>query len=862
MLMSLRDIFNSLTPSNLNEIPLVRTAKEIFIACIERNSQVAKRITNIFDVTEREEDTELINRAKRNLKIGLYQTYIYGLYKYLQALSTNSDMIADLKKFNYQNSALYKDIHDIINTEFIQTHHLFTQKVGTESAMRYMYSFSKYLETGELLDDLEVKEGYPFIINYEGSLGRRLYNEFTRPQTHPIGWLDHYETVFKLVFQDYFGIEILDDFTKIELNCNESWVVFIKDDQVQNVLDDFSNRINPITMQPYTEDEISRYVTVIPNKVVSTYRKYIDSFNCLITVFTFTDRTVLYHNETSPKITYYTTYEDYLSNFKEPLEVWDDCWDLDSEMQTNFRFLYEDQHYFLKDHFVTMIKEDNGGAVGLTCYNELSVDSMFRVQGHEMQHLQGVDESKNKCLDYDNVHQKYTDKFTATFQVTLECPSDVMFKDKFNHNKLWSFQEESGEYSINTCDFNGRVYSITINDAIFDLYGFEATGMNDFDRMVHIQDFILDYEKCKFLGVINPTSTGTETITVDSLYSEPKKNKEYYIKVTFTWNSMIYHKVQTVTGYYDISTSKYSFNFLYKVGMDDKEFEFKIELYRKNGKFITDEYVKGPYASRVDSLYAHVSLLKYTDVTVPKPQSEPISSMQEIPYFTEFHPDVPCRIGERPPYDQENYYLGLLLRTSSQPKPPYSPDGKVWIGVPYELSNYDNFKEDNTFIYLGFKDTCLDSSELFISDSPNFVQDELEFDQTWAQGYYLYTTVSPELGNDPGSYLFSRDRYYFYTNEKHLDGDYRVTVTFELNGGTGMHELKVKQGAMFSVVKDSFGFPRKDGYVFSYWSFGKGKDEIPGTYHFDDDVTVYANYVLADVTITMKADKSAQWVPN
>ena len=62
MLNSLKDIFSKLTPTNINDIPLIKIAQSIFIDAIERNSKVAKRITNIFDIQERNEDSELLNK--------------------------------------------------------------------------------------------------------------------------------------------------------------------------------------------------------------------------------------------------------------------------------------------------------------------------------------------------------------------------------------------------------------------------------------------------------------------------------------------------------------------------------------------------------------------------------------------------------------------------------------------------------------------------------------------------------------------------------------------------------------------------------------------------------------------------------
>ena len=119
MLQSLKDIFNKITPNNIQSIPLIKYAQQVFIDSIERNSKVAKRITNIFDVQERNEDSDLINNAKKNLKEGLYQTYICILYKYLKSIVSDESLRGDLKKFGYTDAAIYQDVSKIINTEFI-----------------------------------------------------------------------------------------------------------------------------------------------------------------------------------------------------------------------------------------------------------------------------------------------------------------------------------------------------------------------------------------------------------------------------------------------------------------------------------------------------------------------------------------------------------------------------------------------------------------------------------------------------------------------------------------------------------------------------------------------------------------------
>ena len=236
MLNSLKDIFSKLTPTNINDIPLIKIAQSIFIDAIERNSKVAKRITNIFDVQERNEDSELLNNAKRNLKEGLYQTYLAILFKYLKSIVSDERLRDDLKKFGYTDAGIYQDIYKVINTEFLQTNKIYTEKVGNNSATKYMYAFSKYLESGELTDDLDIAPESPFIVHAEGSLGRRLYREFTQPLAHQVGFVDNYETVFKLNLFDYFGVEIEEGFNRIEVTCKDSGYIFIKDTTTETTI--------------------------------------------------------------------------------------------------------------------------------------------------------------------------------------------------------------------------------------------------------------------------------------------------------------------------------------------------------------------------------------------------------------------------------------------------------------------------------------------------------------------------------------------------------------------------------------------------------------------------------------------------
>ena len=61
--MNLRSIFDYLTPENIKSIPVVRAAMNVFIDSLERNSEVASRISAIFDQTSLTTDSDIVKKA-------------------------------------------------------------------------------------------------------------------------------------------------------------------------------------------------------------------------------------------------------------------------------------------------------------------------------------------------------------------------------------------------------------------------------------------------------------------------------------------------------------------------------------------------------------------------------------------------------------------------------------------------------------------------------------------------------------------------------------------------------------------------------------------------------------------------------
>ena len=75
-------------------------------------------------------EMKILNYAKRNLKEWLYQTYLAILFKYLKSIVSDERLRDDLKKFGYTDAGIYQDIYKVINTEFLQTNKIYTEKVN------------------------------------------------------------------------------------------------------------------------------------------------------------------------------------------------------------------------------------------------------------------------------------------------------------------------------------------------------------------------------------------------------------------------------------------------------------------------------------------------------------------------------------------------------------------------------------------------------------------------------------------------------------------------------------------------------------------------------------------------------------
>ena len=218
--MNLNIIFESIVPDNIKNIPVVRKCTEIFIEQLKRNSTIAQRISNLYsvdrvsflqtdkygNVTEIS-DSEFLTETKNNLKNALFSVYLNVLYNLAQNIQSNSNIREATIARNYEDTLITKNIFDVLTSEYLGAFRYFQQNSGTKKAIKYIYQFAKYLETGYIYDDLEITEDGCFSVNYKGTLHKYYFSEFNQPMSHPCGWCYDYTTILNLVLEDYFGIE-------------------------------------------------------------------------------------------------------------------------------------------------------------------------------------------------------------------------------------------------------------------------------------------------------------------------------------------------------------------------------------------------------------------------------------------------------------------------------------------------------------------------------------------------------------------------------------------------------------------------------------------------------------------------------
>lgn len=755
---SLKSIFEAITPENIKNIPIVQIGMEIFIEELEKNSEIAKKIRSLYDNEIQVEDDAKIRNAKEKVKSGLYNYYVYNLYNCLKNLTQSKSIQASLKKFGYDVSKLYNKAEENINTEFISSFRNYTQKVGTENAMNYIYSFARYLETGELENDLEIqKTGNPFIIHYEGALNRQIFEGINRPLSHPIGWCYTYTTMFTVMLRDYFGIEITYIFTKLEIvSKDERKYIIFTEKSVEEIYKDFRNRINPDTLLPYTDEEISANIQIF-NKHVYDYQHW-DEGEYSNTLITFDDDTVIYVDGRTG-IIYYTDYEDYILGLKDPKSVFNEH-KLVTEMRSDVKFLYYDTiNEFGKDLDISRIR-DSDHQIGDSQYFADNQLNALNVTGDEYLYVPGYDESINKPIEYN------LDEFNhyARIQYDQDYSGLFMIKDDYNNFKIIDCSDKKGFVELNTYELKGHNYSVVFIDNNFQKFSYRSSGLNYIEKIQINTPEVFTYTITKKYGLkitgYTPFENTFITIKDSSLKTETKAVNVGFFSVTFDTSEML-------QGYGKVEAYHY-------IVRDDKIIKKKTDI----------SFVEISYLNNFDTTPATIGKIKYVDIANKHVYAVPTYGTDKMARINTTVDGQKIGLKISGWYNEDSWtqtYLSNLEQDTDQTLEDYYnniytvlSDQRVKGNI---IEGEDYYKDYRTiyecsFINKGYELKDIGTSDFIVADSTRYMTDEIDV-SPYGSNYYL--TTQNNIGSLDDYYIVTKDKHYLVSSEIYDDVQLFVT---------------------------------------------------------------------------------------
>jgi len=197
MSQDLKGIFNSITPDNIKNIPIIQDAMGVFIETLEEISSESIDIQNALNNT--------------NIKEELIKIYLDDLYNVLQQIQLNQKLIEYIERSNklygseYFKKEVIFNIANYINDEHFLTIKSYKEKKGSVQAIKYIYDL---ISTFVLSDDLQfpftLTELEPFNFKVQGSLPAEFYENIIRPLAHPLGFSYYYERILLLILEDFF----------------------------------------------------------------------------------------------------------------------------------------------------------------------------------------------------------------------------------------------------------------------------------------------------------------------------------------------------------------------------------------------------------------------------------------------------------------------------------------------------------------------------------------------------------------------------------------------------------------------------------------------------------------------------------
>lgn len=744
--MNLSVIFNAIVPDNIKDIELVKKCSNIFIEQLNRNSTISRRIADIFDVDKKTwlqqdtignirevTDSDFLIECKNILKQGLFQVYLNVLYNLVEKIQMDPNVKEATDIRHYEGSLIYKNIYDVLTSEYLGAFRYFQQNSGTKNAIKYIYQFAKYLETGYLSSDLELNdETGVFVLQYKGSLHKRYFSAFNQPMAHPCGWCFEYETFLTWILEDYFGIIIEYKMPRgISIKTSNLKYIVFSDESIEDFYESLKSPMNVVSENALTDERIDEikelpytyydgssaselknllhtFNIIIVNKKYSKYSSYTEN-NTINKIIYFDDGSCLYFNGSN---IYIGSSSDIFETDK--MEAFPNgcALNIGTEEQIKstktIKILYRDELGF-EIEFQPGFDKNAG-------YYKNSVEDKFHLLGNSYPFVPGIDESRHRVTNYSECKENF-----ACFNAKIDVRSD---------NLTYLSAYDNFEHHTTVTDENRK--SLTFNT-----HGWYNNDLN----FVAFTGKGYDYDYYLKTNVSNRPSSTLKIVSMSAINN--KLVLKGFSSLSGSWKMV-------VLGFSDKTDTIPSGNFTIEIDTNSYGYaDYYLEI--KN----TSDTVK------IESN----GLNRFSNFQFGFPV---YSGSAKIPRFVNCTPDTMLEInsGNKILSDFSLCELPVLYSSTDQiDHEKYDLDGN--IGEP---KTYWDLKSETwnglTFVNEGFKFIPTDSSDCYVPDSTEYVDDDFEC-YIMGYGHYLTFENDHDEGSDSqGKYLVTR----FNQESKNLEG--------------------------------------------------------------------------------------------